>query len=36
VAQGRILKLTHTSTHKFPDLFPARGRPGRADLMPSK
>jgi hypothetical protein len=36
VAQDRILKLKHTSTHKFPDLFAARSLPGRAGLMPSK
>jgi hypothetical protein len=26
VAQNRILKLKHTSTHKFPDLLPSRGQ----------
>jgi hypothetical protein len=40
VAQNRVLKLRHTSTHKFPDLLPARGQPGRpglrAGLMPFK
>jgi len=30
MAQNHILKLKHPSTHKFPDLFPARGRFGRA------
>jgi hypothetical protein len=35
VAQNRILKLKHPSTHEFPDLFPARGQLGRAGLMPS-
>jgi hypothetical protein len=32
VTQNRILKLNHTSTHKFPDLFPVR-RQQRPDLM---
>jgi hypothetical protein len=36
VAQDRILKLKHPSTHKFPDLFPARYQHGRAGLMPLK
>ena len=27
VAQDRILKLKHPSTHKFPDLLPARSQP---------
>ncbi len=36
MAQNRTLKLKHPSTHKFPDLFPSRGQPGRAGLMPSK
>ena len=27
VAQNRIFKLKHPSTHKFPDLFPARRQP---------
>ena len=32
VAQNRILKLKHTSTHKFPDFVPARGQPGRGSV----
>jgi hypothetical protein len=36
MAQNRTLKLKHPSTHRFPDLFPFRGQPGRAGLMPSK
>jgi len=40
VTQNRIFQQKPTSTHKFPDLFPARGRVethlGRAGLMPSK
>ena len=36
MAQNRTLKLKHPSTHRFPDLLPSRGQPGRAGLMPSK
>jgi hypothetical protein len=36
VAQNRIFKLRHPSTHKFPDLFPSEASPGRAGLMPFK
>ncbi|WP_304738233.1 hypothetical protein [Bradyrhizobium sp.] len=36
MAQNRTLKLKHPSTHGFPDLFPFRGQPGRAGVMPSK
>jgi hypothetical protein len=32
VTQNRTLNLKHPSTHKFPDLFPARGPLGRASL----
>jgi hypothetical protein len=28
VAQNRVLKLKHSTTHKFPDLLPACGRSG--------
>jgi hypothetical protein len=36
VAQNRVLKLKHPSTHKFPDLLFARGQPDHAGLMPPK
>ena len=36
MAQNRTLKLKHPSTHKFPDLLLARGRPESAGLMPPK
>jgi hypothetical protein len=35
VTQDHILKLKHPSTHRFPDLLPARGTP-RPVLMPFK
>jgi hypothetical protein len=31
--QNRILKLKHTSTHEFPDIFLAAGQRGRTGLM---
>jgi hypothetical protein len=35
MAQNRILKLKHPSTHKFPDVLPARD-PRWLVVMPSK
>jgi hypothetical protein len=36
VAQNRGLKLKHTSTHKFPDLFLLAASADAAGLMPFK
>jgi hypothetical protein len=36
MAQNRMLKLKHPTTHKFPELLPACGQPRGAGLMPFK
>ena len=36
MAQNRILKLKHPSTHKFPDLFLPAASSDAAGLMPFK